>query len=260
MPSTVEDKLDQQASFDQRFRQLYAHEAGHYDQVRFKNTKGHLFDLEEQMRIHALLGLRRGQTLLDVAAGTGRIAVYLAEQQLRVTALDLTPNMLRKAQARAAATAAAIRHINFVEGNGRLLPFPGGLFDGVISIRFLHLLPVSLHRPFILEMWRMVRPGGVLLVEFDNALAGLGAVTWGRELYRRLVLGHKPRHYVWPHQIAPLFADIPNISLHGFWFFGAHVWRRVHPPSERSVERLSADGGRSFLANRIFVRAVKAAA
>lgn len=242
-----------QGDFDHRYRQLYTVQAQHYDHFRFDHAKGQAFNTNEQRVIHRLLHLAPGQTVLDVAAGTGRIAVYLAQQGLHVTALDLTHNMLLQAQARADASASAVR---FVEGNGRALPLPDAQFDAVISIRFLHLLPVALHRPFIMEMWRVLKPGGVLLVQFDSATAA-GVATWPREAYRRLVRGHKPRYYLWPQQVASLFEAIPNVSLHGSSPVGARFVRRAHPGSAAAMERALSRGWPSFLANRVFVRAIK---
>lgn len=244
----------QNHALDLHYRKLYTHEAQQYDKVRFTHQKGQSFNTVEQRTIFELLGLTAGQRLLDVAAGTGRIAAYLAEQGLDVTGLDLTHNMLLQAQARA--DAAALPNIRFVESNGRVLPFADNQFDAVISIRFLHLFPAALHRPFVLEMWRVLKPGGVLLVQFDSALAG-GVVTYGRELYRRALRGHKPRHYIWPHQIEQVFAGIEPRTIHGFSPIGARAVRKSLPQAATAMERFVAQGGRGFLANRVFVRAVK---
>jgi ubiquinone/menaquinone biosynthesis C-methylase UbiE len=169
------------------YRQVYSREAIRYDRVRFSAPGGHAFNMDEQATTQALLGLRPGQSLLDVAAGTGRIATFLAEQGLQVTALDLTRNMLQ--QARLRSEAAAFDGVHFVEGNGRMLPFADAQFDAVIAIRFLHLFPAALHGPFIQEMWRVLRPGGVLLVQFNSAFAGAFVGAWGHSLYRWLASG-----------------------------------------------------------------------
>lgn len=240
------------STIDQHYRNLYNKEAANYDRHRFRHAKGQVFNTVEQRRIYDLLGVQPGQTLLDVAAGTGRIAAYMAQQGLNVTALDLTHNMLLQAQARAA----DLDNIRFVESNGRVLPFADNQFDAVISIRFLHLFPARLHRPFVQEMWRVLKPGGVMLVQFDSALAG-GVVTYPREAYRQFIRGHKPRHYVWPHDIARVFAGIEPRTIHGFSPIGARALRSVHPGSARMLERALASGLRGFLANRVFVRAVK---
>lgn len=240
--------------FEQRYRDLYTVESQNYDFHRFTNPQGQAFHTGEQRVIWDLLKLQPGQRMLDVAAGTGRIAAYLAEQGLDVVAFDLTPNMLRKARARVDPDAAD--NLRVVGGTGRKLPFADNYFEAVISIRFLHLLPVSLYRPFIQEMWRVLRPGGVLLVQFDSALAGGGSV-WGRELYRRVMRGHKARHYFWPHQVGTVFAGIDNITLHGYSPFGGRLVRSIHVGTAQRLEEFLSEGQQGFLANQIFVRAVK---
>jgi ubiquinone/menaquinone biosynthesis C-methylase UbiE len=261
---------------ESHYRQVYSGEASRYDRVRFGAVGGNAFNTDEQATAQALLGLRPGQSLLDVAAGTGRIAIYLAEHGLQVTALDLTRNMLE--QARLRSEAAAIDGIHFVEGNGRVLPFANAQFDAVIAIRFLHLFPAALHGPFIQEMWRVLRPGGVLLVQFNSACAGAFVGAWGHRLYRwlvtgqvsidsvrlsgarlyrRLRYGQRSSYPIWPYQLGQLFQGIENISMHGFWPIGTHLMRRMYPESAARLERFVASGRPSFFANHVFVRAVK---
>lgn len=239
--------------FEQQYRRRYTAESHRYEQIRFSHQAGQAFNQTEQQAIWDLLRIRPGQRLLDVAAGTGRIAAALAERGLDVVAYDLTQNMLRQTQLKADRLASG--SLRCVGGNGRTLPFPSGQFDAVISIRFLHLFPVARYRAFVQEMWRVVRPGGVLLVQFDSALAGAGA-GWLRELYH-WATGHNPPYLLWPHQIPAVFEGIGPTTLHGFSPFGGRFIQRLAPEGASRLERWLSDGPRSFLANRVFVRAVK---
>lgn len=239
---------------ERRYQEIYTDEAGEYDQVRFQHARGRSFNVAEQNTIFALLGLQPGQSVLDAPAGTGRIATFLAERQLAVTAVDITHGMLREAQAKTAA--ANLPNVRYVQATARQLPFADKTFDAVISIRFFHLLPVAMHRPFILELWRVLRPGGVLLANFTSALAG-GVVNWIREPYRRYLRGRKPRYYLWPHQVPSLFAGTAPVSIHGFSPVGLNLVQGLHPNGATAFERFVASGWRSFLANRVFVRVVK---
>lgn len=251
MPRPISNTIERAES---HYRALYNKEAPEYDKARFNHSKGRAFHEHEQETIARLLGARPGMSLLDVATGTGRIAAALAARGVNVTAFDLTRGMLL--QARARAESGEPLPVRFVEGTGRELPFADGTFETVISIRFLHLLPANLHAPFVQEMWRVLQPGGTLLVQFDSALAG-GVVTWPREAYRQMIRGHKPRYYVWPYEIDRTFAGIENITLHGFSPIGARALRKVNGSLAAALESLLAEGRRGFLANRVFVRAVK---
>ncbi|MGB0388841.1 MAG: class I SAM-dependent methyltransferase [Ardenticatenaceae bacterium] len=262
-----------QQRFDRYYRDYYNEEASEYDKVRFGSSNGSnvskksdegdvsASEWAEQAVIYNLLGLSAGQSVLDVPAGTGRIAAYLGERGLRVTALDLTENMLLEAQRRA--HEAGLEEMSCVQGNARQLPFESETFDGLICNRFFHLLPVFLHRPFLLDMWRVVRPGGVLLVQFRSALTG-GGLVWLHELLRRYRQGRKPRYYLWPHQMNALFdqiggmEDIESLSLHGISPPGVRFIRGRFPQAATTLEEITRDGSHTFLTHRrIFVRVVK---
>ena len=76
------------------------------------------------------LDLRAGQTVLDVAAGNGNVALAAARRWCDVTATDYVPALLDRARERAAAERLAIR---FQEADAEALPFPDESFDVVVS-------------------------------------------------------------------------------------------------------------------------------
>ncbi len=241
--------------FEQHYQQWYTKHAGQYDPSRFSHDDAKRFNSLEQVRIFELLGLKPGQTVLDVPTGTGRIAAYMAQQGLKTTALDLTYNMLLETRAKVSQDEGS--GLSCVEGTGRALPFEDGTFDGLYSIRFFHLFPVKLYRPFVQEMWRVVKPGGVMLLQFDSALAG-GIANWIRELRWRRERG-RAHSFIWPHQIPGVFEGIPNITFHGFSPVGVRFVRRASPDAAAKLEGFFADGNRSYFASKLFVRAIKPA-
>jgi SAM-dependent methyltransferase len=76
-----------------------------------------------------------GQRLLDVACGTGVVAVTAARRGAKVSGLDLTPVLLERARYNASVAAA---DIDFIEGDAEALPYPDGSFDVVLS-QFGHI-------------------------------------------------------------------------------------------------------------------------
>ncbi|UFR01171.1 class I SAM-dependent methyltransferase [Streptomyces sp. Go40/10] len=139
----------------------YEKEAGHYDTLRGGEARAH-------EAAQAVLGLMAGTSgrLLDVACGTGIVTrrIAAARPGLRVTGVDLTPAMVRRASARLPGAV--------VRADSRRLPFPDGTFDAVTSIWLLHLLddPEDL-RAAIAECARVLRPGGVYVTTVDKAAA-----------------------------------------------------------------------------------------
>jgi SAM-dependent methyltransferase len=102
-------------------------------------------------------GVKAGQRVLDVACGTGVVAVTCAMRAARVTGLDLTPELV--AAARESAEIGSLK-IDFREGDAEQLPFPDAEFDVVLS-QFGHMFAP---RPdvAIAEMLRVLKPGGTI--------------------------------------------------------------------------------------------------
>jgi SAM-dependent methyltransferase len=107
----------------------------------------------------ALGTLERGEVVLDLGSGAGTdslVAAQMVGPQGRVTGLDMTPEMLAKAQAAAAEMEAA--NVEFVEGEVEVLPFGEESFDVVISNGVIDLVPDK--DAVFSEINRVLRPGG----------------------------------------------------------------------------------------------------
>lgn len=107
---------------------------------------------------------------LDVATGTGHLARALAERLHRVTALDLTPEMLAAGSVEAQKT--GLHNIDFQVGSAEQLPYADASFDIVASRFAVHHFPDPVVP--LREMVRVVRSGGqvciVDLVAPDNKM------------------------------------------------------------------------------------------
>lgn len=114
------------------------------------------------------LAPRRGQSLLDVAGGTGDIAFrFLARAgEGHATVLDLTAPMLEEGRKRAEASRMD-RMLDWVVGDAMALPFPDATFD-VYTISF-GIRNVTRPQEALNEAFRVLRPGGRLMVlEFSQ--------------------------------------------------------------------------------------------
>jgi SAM-dependent methyltransferase len=118
-------------------------------------------------RLAKLAGVRAGQRVLDVACGTGVVAVTAARLGARVTALDLTPPLLERARENGRLAAV---DIEWHEGDVEQLPFEAGAFDVVLS-QYGHMFAP---RPevAVAEMLRVLTPGGTIAFS-----------TWPPELF-----------------------------------------------------------------------------
>jgi ubiquinone/menaquinone biosynthesis C-methylase UbiE len=104
-------------------------------------------------------GAGPGLELLDVATGSGNVALAAARAGADVTGLDLTPKLLEAARRRAADAALDIR---FVEGDAEELPFESDSFDRVTSCFGVMFAPR--HQQAASELARVARPGASIAV------------------------------------------------------------------------------------------------
>ncbi len=105
----------------------------------------------------AASGVRAGDRVLDVAAGSGNAAVPAALSGARVTASDLTPELF------AAGREFADRHgvaVEWQEADAEALPYDDGAFDVVLSCVGVMFAPH--HRRAADELVRVCRPGGTI--------------------------------------------------------------------------------------------------
>ena len=124
--------------------------AGEYD--RFSRY------MEEGARIfYEQLNVAAGSNLLDVACGSGQLALWAARDGVNVTGVDIAPNLVERAQARARGEGLSAR---FLEGDAEDLPFEDASFDVVTSLIGAMFAP----RPHLVahELLRVCRRGGTI--------------------------------------------------------------------------------------------------
>jgi SAM-dependent methyltransferase len=108
-------------------------------------------------RLVRFANIQPGQYVLDVGCGTGVVAITAARLGARVSALDLTPELLT--HARENARIAGV-NVDWHEGDAEQLPFGDAEFDVVVS-QFAHIFAP---RPEVVtaEMLRVLKPGGTI--------------------------------------------------------------------------------------------------
>jgi len=137
-----------------------------------------------------------GDDVLDVACGTGNVAIAAARAGADVTGLDITPELLEIAARREPT-------VRWVEGDAEALPFPDGSFDVVTSVFGCMFAPR--HDVTARELLRVLRPGGRIVVTSwtpDGSSGDMFATVgkylpsddapptlWGTEAHVRELLG-----------------------------------------------------------------------
>lgn len=126
---------------------------------------------------------RPGETVLDLAAGTGTSAAAFARRGARCVACDLSLGMLRVGVRRRGG--AGVGGLTFLAGDALRLPFRHGVFDAVtISFGLRNLADVTAG---LTEMLRVTRPGGRLVIcEFSRPVWRPWRVVYLEYLMRAL--------------------------------------------------------------------------
>jgi len=108
-------------------------------------------------RLVKFAGVRRGQEVLDVGCGTGVVSVTAARMGAKVTAIDLTPELLERARENSQIAGV---EVDWREGDAEKFPFHDEAFDVVLS-QFGHMFAP---RPSlaVAEMLRVLKPGGTI--------------------------------------------------------------------------------------------------
>ena len=103
------------------------------------------------------LNLKPGMTVLDVACGTGNLAIPAARTGASVTGVDIAPNSVEQARQNAKAEGL---NAKFDEGDAEALPYADASFDAVVTMFGAMFAP----RPELVarELKRVCRPGGFI--------------------------------------------------------------------------------------------------
>ncbi len=153
----------------------------------------------------AACGIRPGQRVLDVAAGTGNVAIRAAKAGADVVASDLTPESLAAGEREARAQGV---ELDWIVADAQALPFADGEFDVVTSCFGAMFAPD--HQSVADELLRVCRSGGTVglasftpdggVGEFFGVFApylpappagALPPVLWGDEEHVRELFGDR---------------------------------------------------------------------
>jgi demethylmenaquinone methyltransferase/2-methoxy-6-polyprenyl-1,4-benzoquinol methylase len=146
-------------------------------------------------KLSSLLRLPIDGSLLDVGGGTGRVSSFLAGATARIILADLSYQMLVESRSKNSLYPAC--------SHSEYLPFPDASFERIIMIDALH--HVCDQQQTATELWRVLKPGGRLVIEEPDIH------HWAVKL---VALGEKialmRSHFLSPGEILGLFDAFPG--------------------------------------------------
>ncbi|MGP0083400.1 MAG: bifunctional demethylmenaquinone methyltransferase/2-methoxy-6-polyprenyl-1,4-benzoquinol methylase UbiE [Steroidobacteraceae bacterium] len=206
-----------------RVRSVFASVAGKYDLMNDLMSFG-AHRLWKQFAL-SLTGLRPGQHALDVAGGTGDLALGMLRQvgkQGRVILSDVNPVMLERGRDRLL-DAGFVGNVQCIVADAERLPFEDNSFD-CVTIGF-GLRNVTDKAAALRSMYRVLKPGGQLLVlEFSKPTApGLG-----------------PIYDAYSFKVLPLLGRLVARDEHSYRYLAESI--RMHPDQETLLGMLRDAG------------------
>jgi ubiquinone/menaquinone biosynthesis C-methylase UbiE len=200
--------------------------------------------------------LSAGSRVLDVATGSGNVAIAAARCLCSVTGIDYVPELLARGRERAATERLPVE---FAEGDAEALAFPDGTFDAVFSVMGAMFAPDQ--ERTAAELVRVCRPGGTIALANWTPDGFVGEmfcivgrrvppppgvrapVEWGSEARLRELFGDTvtdmrvtPRVFVMRFTSPAAFAD---------------YFRANYGPTLKAFEALDGDGGKQLYADLI---------
>lgn len=198
------------------------------------------------------LPITSGMRVLDVACGTGNVAIPAARLGAVVTGVDIASNLLVQARERAAEEGVGA---TFDEGDAEQLPYADASFDVVVTMFGAMFAP----RPEMVaaEFARVLRPGGLLAManwnpaSFTGKMFRVGSahvppppgvpppVLWGDEVVVRERLGTSFQEM--KTELIPVDFDMPVNPAGAVAFF-----RKYFGPTQMAFNRLDEAGQAKF--------------
>src|SRR5436853_2061435 len=144
--------------------------ARYYDLFVSVFTLGHRRQLRQSTV--ELAGIQPGERVLEVGCGTGDVALAARERAgTSGAAYGIDPSVEMIAVARDKAARAGLA-VDFQVGVIEALAFPDASFDVVLSSLMMHHLPGDLKQRGLVEIVRVLKPGGrLLIVDFKRPTA-----------------------------------------------------------------------------------------
>ena len=203
------------------------------------------------------LALPANTRVLDVATGTGNLAIPLAQSGAVVTGVDIAPNLLAQARERAGAEGLTVQ---FDEGDAEQMPYEDGAFDAVVTMFGAMFAPQP--EMVAAELARVLKPGGMLAManwnpeSFTGKMFRIGSkyvppphglaapVMWGDEVTVRERL--TPYFAAIKTELIPVDLDGPMSPPEM-----VELFREYFGPMKMTFSRLDEAGGTAMAAELV---------
>ncbi|NOX59582.1 MAG: class I SAM-dependent methyltransferase [Planctomycetes bacterium] len=238
-----------------RLIQTYDQKAKHYDTDREVNrATRYYFDCSYRAIESLMDDTSRDTVHVDMPVGTGKFLIHLRQRghSHRMIGIDLAAGMLEVCADHSKQTGA---DLVLSMGDAYCLPLPDNSVDVFTCLRLMHLLPKASWPQVVGEIRRVLRPGGLMIIELRNALRGVTC--------QMLVAAFRSRRETHPHTFATpqqarrLFRAFTDVQLQGVGLDGTSTMSRFVPAMGKGLHFLEAKSAIRYLSKTLLATARK---
>lgn len=183
MSKKVTPYKDSELGKKQQVTEMFDKVSSNYDFLNRVLTFG--IDISWRKHVVELVKGRDAQKVLDIATGTGDLAIMLAKADIeQVTGLDISPGMLNVGKEKVTAQGLD-QQVDMVIGDSEKLPFEEGTFDAItvaFGVRNFENLELGLK-----EIYRVLKPKGSLTV-LETSQPTKFPVKQGFQFYSKYII------------------------------------------------------------------------
>lgn len=234
---------------DDEIQRFYDREASVYEEVRFQSYQGIYTDYIQKSTVLELVGGCKGQSVLEIGSGTGRLTKELVKCGAHVVCVDVSRKMHKYSR--------SVLDSNSVEYflmDGVDLGFANNTFDGCLVVNVMS--HVKNDSAILMEVSRVLKKGGFFVANFPNILGiyfPIGAVV--NLIGRSLQAPVYSRWYTFGRIVHSLRkARLDPIQVLGHMTFPRKYCPTVLFRSLSEIDRRMAHSSFSFLCGQLFVK------